>query len=217
MEGEEGVLADWEQRLRLAEADVHEREQQALADDPTPEELIAFAAERDKIALDRDTIAERHDEQAGARDRSALDRDVAGSGRDRHARIQGQDLDTAFPDRFAAGEDRDFAAGDRADSHDDRHRGRALRERAAADRERAAADRDRAAQRAQEQVHEIAGLQAALESRLVIGQAQGLLMARHTMSPESAFGVLVRLSQDCNVKLRDVAAQLVAAAEADRA
>lgn len=205
-------LATWQQWLHLAEADVQERERKALADDPTPEEVQALAAERDKIASDRDTIAQFYDEEAAARDQAALRRDVAGSARDRKARSRAQDRDVGWQDRFSSGEDRDLAAGDRADSHDDRRRAREAREKAAADRQQAAADRDRAAQEAAEQGRELAGLRAALESRVVIGQAQGLLMAWYSLSPGSAFAVLTRLSQERNRRLRDVAAQLVATA-----
>lgn len=205
-------LSTWEQWLHLAELDVQEREREALADDPTPKELAALAAERDRLASDRDTIAQLHDEKAAARDRAGLRRDVAGSVRDRRARSQEQDRDVAFPDRFSAGEDRDLAAGDRGDSHDDRRRAREAREQAAASRESAAADRDRAAQEAAEQGREVAALRAALEGRQVIGQAQGLLMAGHKLSPRSAFAVLTGLAKERDCELRDAAAQLVAAA-----
>lgn len=207
------MLEAWEKRLRLAEEDLREREREALAHDPSPSALLAFAAERDTIAIDRDSLATSYDERATARDRASLDRDVAGSGRDKRARAWGQDRDVGFADRSAAGKDRDFGAGDRTDSYDDRARGREARGRATADRARAADDRDRAAEMAAGQDRELDGLRAALESRLVIGQAQGLLIARHEVSTETAFAVLSRLSQETNTKLRDVAAQLVAEAQ----
>lgn len=50
----------------------------------------------------------------------------------------------------------------------------------------------------------------ALDNRDVIGQAKGLLMARHHCGPEQAFDYLRTASQQSNVKLRDVAARLVA-------
>ena len=53
------------------------------------------------------------------------------------------------------------------------------------------------------------GLQEALSSRTVIGQAEGILMERFGLDGEHAFEVLRRYSQDVNVKLRDVAAQVV--------
>lgn len=210
---EDDVLAAWERRLRAAEAEVLEREQRALADDPAPEVLAAFAAERDAIARGRDHVADRYDAQAGDRDGAALRRDVSGSARDRQARAEQQDLDAGWSDRVAAGEDRDLAASDRADSHDDRARAHLSREHAAADRRRAAVDRERAAQESSEQEDEVRGLRAALRSRHVIGQAQGLLMARYSVSSETAFAVLVRLSQSSNAKLRDVAERLVRDAE----
>lgn len=53
----------------------------------------------------------------------------------------------------------------------------------------------------------------ALSSRAVIDQACGMLMALVPCSSERAWGLLVDVSQHCNVKLRDVAAALVATAE----
>lgn len=51
----------------------------------------------------------------------------------------------------------------------------------------------------------VSGLRAALESRHVIGIAQGVLAARFDISYERAFEVLHRYSNDHNLKLRDVA------------
>lgn len=53
-------------------------------------------------------------------------------------------------------------------------------------------------------------LQESVKSRGVIGQAQGLLMARHGCSGDDAFARLRQSSQLGNRKLRDVAAELVA-------
>ena len=52
----------------------------------------------------------------------------------------------------------------------------------------------------------VTGLRAALESRHVIGMAQGVLAAKYDISFERAFEVLHRYSNDTNTKLRDVAA-----------
>lgn len=52
-------------------------------------------------------------------------------------------------------------------------------------------------------------LKRALESRVVIGQATGILMAKHHISAESSFDLLRRTSQARNVKLRTIAAQIV--------
>jgi hypothetical protein len=52
-------------------------------------------------------------------------------------------------------------------------------------------------------------LQQALVTRNVIGQAQGILMERERISPDQAFDVLRRASQQLNVKLRAVAQRLV--------
>ncbi|MFJ3561203.1 GAF and ANTAR domain-containing protein [Streptomyces anulatus] len=50
-----------------------------------------------------------------------------------------------------------------------------------------------------------AQLTEAVATRHVIGEAMGILMARHRIPENEAFNVLRRYSQDANVKLRDVA------------
>jgi hypothetical protein len=52
-------------------------------------------------------------------------------------------------------------------------------------------------------------LQTALLSREIIGQAQGILMERERITADQAFDLLRRSSQHLNIKLRDVAQQLV--------
>jgi GAF domain-containing protein len=52
-------------------------------------------------------------------------------------------------------------------------------------------------------------LQTAMESRAVIEQAKGILMAQQSCSADEAFNVLVKLSQQSNRKLREVAQALV--------
>ena len=52
-------------------------------------------------------------------------------------------------------------------------------------------------------------LRAAMATRNLIGQAQGILMERYKMTAEQAFAVLSRISQQSNVKLRDVAQRLI--------
>ncbi|MHB1487791.1 MAG: GAF and ANTAR domain-containing protein [Acidimicrobiales bacterium] len=61
-----------------------------------------------------------------------------------------------------------------------------------------------------------ANLQAALQSREVIGQAQGILMERERITPAQAFDILRRASQHLNIKLRDVAQALVDTGERPR-
>lgn len=53
------------------------------------------------------------------------------------------------------------------------------------------------------------GLQTALQSRHLIGVAQGILMAQYDMELETSFEVLRRYSSHANVKLRDIAHQVV--------
>lgn len=55
----------------------------------------------------------------------------------------------------------------------------------------------------------IANLQTALGSRHAIGIAQGVLAARYDLSYEAAFAVLHRYSNDTNIKLRDVAEEVM--------
>lgn len=55
----------------------------------------------------------------------------------------------------------------------------------------------------------VTGLQTAVESRHLIGVAQGLLMARHDLTVEQAFELLRRYSTTGNIKLRDLAAEVV--------
>jgi|tagenome__1003787_1003787.scaffolds.fasta_scaffold20010164_1 GAF domain-containing protein len=52
-------------------------------------------------------------------------------------------------------------------------------------------------------------LRTALITRNMIGQAQGILMERHKLTAERAFRVLAQVSQERNIKLRDVAQHLV--------
>jgi hypothetical protein len=53
-------------------------------------------------------------------------------------------------------------------------------------------------------------LQEALETRDIIGTAKGILMEREAVSIDEAFQMLVRVSQTRNVKLREIARQVVA-------
>jgi AmiR/NasT family two-component response regulator len=52
-------------------------------------------------------------------------------------------------------------------------------------------------------------LEAALQSRDVIGQAKGLLMEREHIDADEAFDQLTRLSQVLNVKVRDLAVKML--------
>lgn len=54
-----------------------------------------------------------------------------------------------------------------------------------------------------------ARLQQSVETRQLIGQAQGVLMERYRLTDDQAFSVLVKASQHGNTKLRDVADRLV--------
>jgi len=57
--------------------------------------------------------------------------------------------------------------------------------------------------------HERENLNQALQTRKVIGEAIGILMERHTMNEDRAFDFLVRASSHTNIKVRDIAQELV--------
>ena len=48
-----------------------------------------------------------------------------------------------------------------------------------------------------------------MTTRNLIGQAQGILMERHRVTADQAFAMLSKVSQNNNVKLRDIADRLV--------
>lgn len=64
-------------------------------------------------------------------------------------------------------------------------------------------------------VEEVAHLRRALESRASIEQAKGIVMAEQRCSPQAAFRLLVRLSNETNVPVSAVAAALVYQTEHD--
>ncbi len=56
---------------------------------------------------------------------------------------------------------------------------------------------------------DLKNMRAAMITRAVIEQAKGILMERHRMTEDQAFTALARTSQNRNVKLREVARELV--------
>jgi AmiR/NasT family two-component response regulator len=60
-------------------------------------------------------------------------------------------------------------------------------------------------------------LREAMASRDVIGQAKGILMAQGGVNADEAFGQLRLASQRLNVKLRDLASDVVSRRERDAA
>jgi GAF domain-containing protein len=56
-------------------------------------------------------------------------------------------------------------------------------------------------------------MSAAMQSRAVIEQAKGILMARQNINAEDAFAVLAKTSQTSNRKLREIAEGIVASAK----
>ena len=66
------------------------------------------------------------------------------------------------------------------------------------------------------ELEKVAGnLRTALDSRATIDQAKGIVMARHGCDPDEAFRILVKISSNSNVKLREIAARLVAETSVD--
>ena len=59
----------------------------------------------------------------------------------------------------------------------------------------------------------VTNLRQALSSRSVIDQAKGILMARHGYDADEAFAALSELSQQENVKVRDLAVLLTEQAQ----
>lgn len=62
---------------------------------------------------------------------------------------------------------------------------------------------------------EIDSVRAAVQSRGIIGQAVGIIMERFRLDDARAFGFLVRLSQDSNIKVRALAEDLVTRSQED--
>lgn len=66
-----------------------------------------------------------------------------------------------------------------------------------------------------DKVRVVTSLTEALATRQVIGQAVGIVMQSYTINGNAAFNYLTRVSQTTNVKLREIAAGVVAAAAAE--
>ena len=58
-------------------------------------------------------------------------------------------------------------------------------------------------------------LREALDRRTLIARAQGVLMERYDMSEGSAIGLLKRISMETQVKVHDLAAQILRGATLD--
>ncbi|MQA35045.1 GAF and ANTAR domain-containing protein [Modestobacter roseus] len=69
------------------------------------------------------------------------------------------------------------------------------------------------AEAASRAVEDAANMRRAMATRAVIEQAKGILMERHKITAEQAFTVLTHASQQRNVKLREIADELVATGE----
>jgi transcriptional regulator with GAF, ATPase, and Fis domain len=65
------------------------------------------------------------------------------------------------------------------------------------------------AQKLRDSQEQVVQLEEGLETRTMIGQATGLLMAQEGLTSEEAFQKLVKISQNANIKLRDIAKRYV--------
>ncbi|MDQ0380081.1 PAS and ANTAR domain-containing protein [Amycolatopsis thermophila] len=74
--------------------------------------------------------------------------------------------------------------------------------------------RIREAEQLSELAGEAAGLQRAMASRATIEQAKGMIMLAYGHDSKAAFELLIRVSQQSNTKLRDLADRLVDAVQA---
>ena len=63
---------------------------------------------------------------------------------------------------------------------------------------------------------EVHHLQRAIETRQTIGQALGILVERHHLTPDQAFELLVDASKTSHIKLRDLAARISVTGEDPR-
>jgi hypothetical protein len=63
---------------------------------------------------------------------------------------------------------------------------------------------------------EIQNLREAVRTRGMIGQAVGIVMERYKLTDERAFAFLTRLSQHGNLKLREIAEQIIATSKQPR-
>ena len=158
------------------------------------------AAADDRTAIARDVAAESDDQDANARDRAADERDVDAESRDQQAAAE-----KARTDREQAAEDRHRAAEDRA---------RARRDRTTSQQQRRRAGEDRGA--AHDAVAELRGLlfraEDDTEAMIMIGQAQGMVMAAKGASPlEALLEISTRAARDLS-ELESAARSIVSEA-----
>lgn len=150
-------------------------------------------------ARERADRARHRDVQAAGRDAAAQARDERAAKRDVRERAVTGDGDLAFPNRFLAACDRDDAAGDRAEAHDDRR---------AAHADRVRAERPLPVP-AQAPTYALIAL---LEQRVLVRQAQGVLMDRAGMTADDAFEALL-VAATGPLTLDDVANHVLRRAE----
>jgi AmiR/NasT family two-component response regulator len=72
---------------------------------------------------------------------------------------------------------------------------------------------DETTERIQTLTNKVGGLEEALLSRDVIGQAKGILMERLHLTPDQAFEEIRTVSQQHNKKLKEIAAELAETGE----
>lgn len=150
-------------------------------------------------ALERSDGAHSRDVHASMRDAAAQVRDERARAPDARVRAVLEDQDADSSGRFLAACDRDASAGDRADSLADRRE-------AQRDRDHRPPAMDLTTQTG------TCSLVTRLEERVVVRQAQGILMARAGISAGEAFEALL-LAATGAMTLDDVATHVVQHAE----
>jgi hypothetical protein len=152
---------------------------------------------------DRERVASADDQGAETRDDEARDSDSAAAARDRAAERRDRESDAQMADapptevRQRARHDRAEAAEDRVSSVGDRGRARQDRTTARSNRARAAADRSAAADAVAYLRELLDRAEDNSEDMLLIGQAQGKIMAAHGLDPGQALlEVFTRAAND---------------------
>jgi hypothetical protein len=171
-----------------------------LRDVVNPEDGLA---ELHRAAHGRDIAADVRDDQAKVADRDADARDLVAQRRDdRAARREAVHRDSAVPasrvaDSRSALRDREASAGDRISALEDRARARQSRKASRDDRQRAAGDRGAAVDATVIYRKLVEQAEDNAEDMLLIGQAQGILMASHNISAAQALlAVYTRANRD---------------------
>ena len=164
------------------------------------------AAEADDAAADvRDQLAKSDETAANERDRDAEVRDEVADRRDQAAADPLVPNPPAAVVRRRAAEDRQDSAADRDGAVGDRSHARRHRKISRADRERAAGDRSAARDDVTKLKALLVEAEDNTEDMLLIGQAQGILMAERGLDSTAALLELCAQATHSQIELGDAA------------